>query len=149
MLGLARHTFPKFAGAPYRAMSTTITAASKCAGCEGLTETLSAAELDAHMALIPTWKLNEAHTAITQHFRVRNFALALDYLNKAGAVAESENHHPDLAIRNYNHVYVELSTHSLGGLTTNDIIMAVKLDAIPVEKRPLKKKKKESEPKKE
>lgn len=123
-----------YTATPHR-MSATISAASKCEGCEGLTETLKATEVDNYMKMIPTWQLNETRTAITQYFRVKNFSTALDYINKVGEIAETENHHPDMTIRNYNHVYLELSTHSLGGLTTNDIIMAAKIDSITVDKR--------------
>lgn len=48
-----------------------------------------------------------------------------------GALAEAEGHHPDLRLFGYNNILLELSTHSLGGLTVNDIVMAVKIDALP------------------
>lgn len=119
-------------------MRAALSATSKCVHWKELKDTLKPQEIAQYMNVIPTWSLNNDGTAITQRFRVRNFAVALDFINKAGELAETENHHPDLAIKNYNHVHVELSTHCLGGLTTNDIIMAAKLDAISVEKRPFK-----------
>ncbi len=120
-------------------MCSALSAASKCLHYKDLKETLPPAEIAKNMAVVPTWRLNESGTAIAQHFRVRNFAVALDFMNKAGAIAEEENHHPDLAIKNYNQVLLELSTHCVGGLTVNDFIMAAKIDQIEVEKRPLKK----------
>jgi 4a-hydroxytetrahydrobiopterin dehydratase len=56
----------------------------------------------------------------------------MDYINQVGAVAEAEGHHPDLHLYGYNNVCVSLSTHSLGGVTVNDIVLAVKIDAVPV-----------------
>ncbi len=56
----------------------------------------------------------------------------MEYLGKVGEIAESEKHHPDIRIYGYNHVLVELSTHKLGGITSNDIVLAVKIDSIPV-----------------
>lgn len=116
-----------------------ITPESKCVGCEGIGETLSSAELQSHLPLIPEWSLDQEGKQITKSFRAKNFSVALEFLNRVGAVAESEGHHPDIAIKSYNHVHLALSTHSLGGLTTNDIIMAVKIDALPVEKKTSKK----------
>ena len=113
----------------------TITPDSKCVGCEGIGETLSEEELNNYLSLVPEWSLNESHTELTKSFRTKNFATALDFLNRVGAIAEAEGHHPDMAIKSYNHIHLAMSTHSLGGLTTNDIIMAVKIDALPVQKR--------------
>jgi 4a-hydroxytetrahydrobiopterin dehydratase len=48
-------------------------------------------------------------------------------------VADAEGHHPDLHLRSYNHVAVELSTHAVGGLTENDFIMAAKINEIPLD----------------
>ncbi len=117
-----------------------ITADSKCVGCEGLSEPMSAAELDAHLPLVPDWTANENRTALLHSFRTKNFASALDFVNRVGAMAESEGHHPDICIKSWNEVHLSMSTHSVGGITSNDIIMAVKIDTLPVEKRPLKKK---------
>lgn len=41
-------------------------------------------------------------------------------------IAESEGHHPDLHLVGYNQVSAQLTTHSAGGLTENDFIMAVR-----------------------
>ena len=43
-------------------------------------------------------------------------------------MAEQQQHHPDLHITSYRDVAVELYTHSLGGITVNDIIMAKLFD---------------------
>lgn len=121
------------------AAAMSITPDSKCVGCEGIGEAMSDAELDAHLPLIPDWTLNETRTELQRAFRTKNFATALDFLSRAGAIAEAEGHHPDMGIKSWNEVHLAMSTHSLGGITTNDIIMAVKLESIPVQKRPLKK----------
>lgn len=110
-----------------------ITADSKCVGCSGIGEALDAEQVEYQRALlIPEWRTNEDRTKLTKSLRVKNFAVALDYVNKIGQIAEAENHHPDLTIRSYNHVDVVLWTHKLRGVTENDLIMAVKIDTIPV-----------------
>jgi 4a-hydroxytetrahydrobiopterin dehydratase len=58
-----------------------------------------------------------------------DFAAALDWVNRVGALAEERNHHPDIAI-SWNKVTLRLSTHSAGGLTDLDFDLAAAIDAI-------------------
>lgn len=110
---------------------------SSCEGCEGLTETLTAQELESYRVVLPDWSLDQAK--ISKEFRAKNFAEALAYLNRVGGVCEGENHHADMSVFAYNKVRIDLSTHSLGGVSLNDIIVAVKIDTLPValSRRPL------------
>ena len=62
--------------------------------------------------------------------QVRNFNAGLELFGRIGKVAEEEGHHPDLHLCGYNLVSAELSTHSVGGLTENDFIMAAKINDI-------------------
>ena len=56
-------------------------------------------------------------------------SIILDFVNKIGAVAEEEQHHPNITIL-YNKVRTTLSTHAIGGLSQNDFIMAAKIDQL-------------------
>lgn len=58
---------------------------------------------------------------------------AIDYFNRIAAIADAEGHHPDLKVHEFNRVDISLWTHSVGGLTEDDFIMAVKIDSIPIE----------------
>jgi 4a-hydroxytetrahydrobiopterin dehydratase len=58
-----------------------------------------------------------------------NFAEALDWVNRVGALAEEANHHPDIDIR-WNTVTLRLTTHSAGGLTDRDVALATRIDAL-------------------
>jgi 4a-hydroxytetrahydrobiopterin dehydratase len=46
------------------------------------------------------------------------------------AIAESEGHHPDLHLQEYQNVWIELWTHAIGGLSENDFILAAKIDQL-------------------
>lgn len=110
-----------------------ITADSKCAGCSSFSEPMKPEEVQLQRSLlIPDWNANDECTQLKKSLKLKNFAAALDYVNKIGQIAESENHHPDLTIRSYNHVDITLWTHAIRGLTSNDFIVAVKIDTIPV-----------------
>ena len=62
----------------------------------------------------------------------KNFQAALNALNAFGAIAEQENHHPDFHLTEYRNVQIVLWTHSLGGVTESDLILAGLLDQVPV-----------------
>jgi len=54
---------------------------------------------------------------------------AIDFVNKVAQEAEKMDHHPDIDIR-WNKVKLVLSTHSAGGLTNNDFMLATKVDKL-------------------
>ena len=58
-----------------------------------------------------------------------DFAAALAYVNRVGALAEHRNHHPDISI-SYKTVTLHLSTHSAGGITELDLELAKAIDAL-------------------
>lgn len=60
----------------------------------------------------------------------KNFADALALLNSIGDIAEKQQHHPDLGIRNYNEVFVSTTTHDAGGLTEKDYELAKDISAL-------------------
>ena len=74
----------------------------------------------------------DAHTGnivkISRTFTARNFQSALDAINAIGAIAEREGHHPDLHLTSYRDVSIIVYTHSVGGLTQNDINLATMID---------------------
>src|SRR3990167_8175052 len=60
----------------------------------------------------------------------KNFTNAAWAIGEIAKAAEELNHHPDLSIRNYKQLTIELSTHSEGGVTAKDFELAEKIDAI-------------------
>lgn len=59
-----------------------------------------------------------------------NFANGLEAFNRIATLAEDQGHHPDLHLEGYNTVRVELWSHSAGGLTENDFIMASLINSV-------------------
>src|SRR3954464_12928829 len=100
-----------------------------CVPCRGGVPPLKGKELaDIHKQL-PQWAhwkiVNEHH--ITRTFTFPDFKQALDFVNRVGAVAEEQGHHPDILLT-WGKVEVTLWTHKIDGLTESDIIMAAKID---------------------
>ncbi len=75
------------------------------------------------------WKLADDAKSISREFEFKDFKEALAWINKVGALAESEGHHPDVHWW-WNKIKLELSTHAIGGLSNNDFILAAKINRI-------------------
>lgn len=90
---------------------------------------LERAAIDALLReLAPAWSV-ESGPRLRRAWSFPDFASALAFTVRVGAVAEREDHHPELRLA-WGRVEVELSTHVVGGLTDNDFILAAKLDAL-------------------
>ncbi len=100
-----------------------------CVPCEGGVMPLTIQEAESLMKELNEWTLSPDAKKIEKDFTFKNFAEALAFANKVGAIAEAENHHPEIEIA-WGKAEVELSTHSIGGLSHNDFIMAAKIDTI-------------------
>jgi 4a-hydroxytetrahydrobiopterin dehydratase len=94
---------------------------------EGL---LSDAEIEELMVLIPGWERVENGKTIRRSLRFEGFTDAADFIAKLPPIANSEDHHPDLRLYRYRWVDVDFTTHSAGGLTLNDFIMAAKVNKL-------------------
>jgi 4a-hydroxytetrahydrobiopterin dehydratase len=103
----------------------------KCSACEGGVPPLAPLEVAETLPAVPGWKPTPDAKRIVRTWRVKDFAAALDFVNRIGRLAEDEGHHPDLHLTGYRNLTVELWTHAVGGLTENDFILAAKIDQLP------------------
>jgi 4a-hydroxytetrahydrobiopterin dehydratase len=71
----------------------------------------------------------EVDGALQRTFELESFPAALDFVNRVGALAEAENHHPDIAI-SYREVTLRWWTHTAGGITDRDRELAQKTDEL-------------------
>jgi 4a-hydroxytetrahydrobiopterin dehydratase len=72
---------------------------------------------------------NEVDGALERTFELDSFMDALDFVNRLGALAEAEDHHPDITI-SYRKVTVRWWTHTAGGITDRDRDLAAKTDEL-------------------
>lgn len=112
-----------------RSMSNTDFTKRKCAPCEGIGKPLQQKFIDEYLQSVPQWTQSVDRLSITRIFHFTDFAAGLAFVNKVGVIAEVEGHHPDVLLT-YTTVTITLSTHSLGGLTENDFIVAAKIDEL-------------------
>lgn len=107
-------------------------AAGRCKACEGGVEKLALDQAMEQLAALPGWRLSYDGTRIRRDWEVRDFMAGIEFFTQVAELAEAEGHHPDLHLEGYRKVWVELSTHAIGGLSENDFILAAKIDRLPI-----------------
>jgi len=78
--------------------------------------------------LPPGWRIVDGHH-LEKEFRFADFAQALAFTNKVGAVAEELEHHPDILL-GWGRVRVTTWSHDAGAITTRDYALAAKIEEI-------------------
>ncbi|HKV45130.1 MAG TPA: 4a-hydroxytetrahydrobiopterin dehydratase [bacterium] len=114
-------------------MATSPLADKKCVPCLGGVPPLTAAEIAPLLAQLDGWQV-EDHKKLVKSFKFQNFVQAVDFVNAVTAVAEEEQHHPDLYVR-WGEVRAYLWTHKIDGLTESDFVMAAKIDRVYTTRR--------------
>jgi 4a-hydroxytetrahydrobiopterin dehydratase len=74
------------------------------------------------------WEVIEEHH-LHKAFKFPDFQKALDFVNRAGAIAEAQNHHPDILL-GWGKAEVTTYSHDANGLTDRDFILAAAIDRI-------------------
>jgi 4a-hydroxytetrahydrobiopterin dehydratase len=126
---------PRFRGddkrsitAKSQAKEAAVLSEKHCVPCKG-GKPLPKAEAEALLRELSGWTVNRDGNWLLKDWEFKNFAQALAFVNRVGAVAEAEKHHPDIAF-GWGYVHAGLQTHAVGGLHENDFILAAKIDAI-------------------
>jgi 4a-hydroxytetrahydrobiopterin dehydratase len=103
-------------------------ATKTCVPCRGGTPSLKGPELHALSHQLPNWQVIDEHH-ITRTFTFPDFQKALDFVNRVGALAEEQGHHPDILLA-WGKAEITLWTHAVKGLSESDFIMAAKIDQL-------------------
>ncbi len=103
-------------------------AARHCVPCRGGTPPLQGEALETFKRELPDWRVVEDHH-IEKAFLFPDFKTGLEFVNRVGALAEAEGHHPDLCLA-WGRVQAVLYTHTINGLSENDFILAAKIDQV-------------------
>ncbi|MCE5269281.1 MAG: 4a-hydroxytetrahydrobiopterin dehydratase [Planctomycetaceae bacterium] len=109
--------------------------AKHCTTCEGQGTAYSPSEVERQLANLSGWRPTADGRRIRKDWQVKDFKSGIEFFQQVADLAESENHHPDLHLEDYRHVWIELWSHALGGLSENDFILAAKIDHLPVQLR--------------
>ncbi len=73
------------------------------------------------------WQIDKGE--IRRAFTFKTFNAAFGMATRIALLAEAQGHHPELEV-GWGRLVVRLSTHSVGGLSRNDFIMAARIDRL-------------------
>ena len=93
---------------------------------------LDAAEITTELARLndlqaPGWQLVDG--ALEKTFGFRNFYETMGFVNAVAFIANTEDHHPDMAL-GYSRCTVRFNTHDVNGISVSDFFCASKVDAL-------------------
>ncbi len=104
-------------------------ASGTCVPCQSGAEPLKGTDIeDLLSSLSENWQVIDDHH-LERTYKFRNFRDALDFVNRIGALAEQQNHHPDIYLA-WGKVRITLWTHKINGLHESDFVMAAKIDRL-------------------
>jgi len=105
-------------------------ARKECKSCDGGTPALKGDALRDMMNKLGNTGWNVAEEKkLRRQFKFSDFKSALAFVNKVGAIAEEQGHHPNICFT-WGEVNIEIWTHKVGGLTESDFILAAKISEI-------------------
>jgi 4a-hydroxytetrahydrobiopterin dehydratase len=91
---------------------------------------IDGAALPQQLASVAHWRYDEARGGtITREFEFADFVRAFGFMTQVALLAETLNHHPEWS-NVYGRVRIVLTTHDAGGLSTNDIELAQRIDRL-------------------
>ena len=99
-----------------------------CVPCRGGVPPLTADEIRPLAAQVKQWNVVNNHH-VEREFKFSDFKTALAFVNRVGAIAEEQAHHPDIYLA-WGKARVTIWTHKIDGLTESDFILAAKIDLV-------------------
>lgn len=111
---------------PCKTMSSPL-AKQTCVPCRGGVPPLAGDRITALLKQLGGgWNVRGEHH-LEKSYTFDDFAQALAFTNRIGAIAEEQGHHPDIYL-SWGKVKLEIWTHKIDGLTESDFVLAAKAD---------------------
>lgn len=101
----------------------------KCADIPKGQKGLVIPTIESHLNMLAGWDVTLDYASIHKTFSFKNYHQTVAFVNAVTWVAHKEDHHPTICF-GYNECTITLKTHSIKGLSQNDMIMAAKINAL-------------------
>ncbi len=85
--------------------------------------------IESYLNMLPGWDVTLDYASIHKTFTFKNYHQTVSFVNAVTWIAHKEDHHPEICF-GYNTCKISLKTHSIKGLSQNDMIMAAKINAL-------------------
>ena len=95
-----------------------------------MSEKLNVNQIETSLTSLPGWKYDNG--SIKKIFSLQNYPATMGFVTAVGGFCQKHNHHPDYILMKYKEVEVSFSTHSVGGITQNDIDIAMDIEKIHI-----------------
>ena len=104
----------------------------KCIPCEGGIPGFELTEIHKYLKMVDGLEVKADEDKIyylIKNFKFKNFIESQNFVNKVGAIAEKEGHHPDIWF-GWGYAKIKIFTHAIKGLHESDFVLAAKVDKI-------------------
>ena len=95
-----------------------------------MAERLSDIGIQRELGGLPGW--SRRGDSLTKTYRFASFPAGITFVTRVADVAEAMDHHPDIDIR-HTRLTFTLSSHDVGGITTNDLALAREIERLATE----------------
>ena len=103
-------------------------ASKDCVPCKGGVAPLKGEALAGLLKQLDGWAAAAEHH-LEKTYKFTDFATALAFVNRVGALAEQQGHHPDILLA-WGRATITIWTHKIDGLTESDFVFAAKCDQL-------------------
>jgi 4a-hydroxytetrahydrobiopterin dehydratase len=103
-------------------------AARDCVPCRGGVPPLRGDAIQNLLSELNGWEVVAEHH-LRKDYQFKNFRETLDFVNRVGALAEAQGHHPDFCF-GWGKAEIKIWTHKIDGLTESDFVLAAKIDGL-------------------
>src|SRR5689334_15456563 len=106
-------------------MSETDLLSMHCVEYPAGTPPLSDSEVQRYLPMVPGWRLEDG--VLRRGLLFPDFRQLITFIDQLADLAEEQQHHPDFLVYGYRRMRLDFATHSIGGLSLNEFIMAAKV----------------------
>jgi 4a-hydroxytetrahydrobiopterin dehydratase len=100
----------------------------QCVPCRGGVPPLAGLEIEKLVEQLEGWQVTDEHH-LSKTYRFKDFRESLEFINRVGALAEQQGHHPDICF-GWGTAEIKIWTHKIDGLTESDFVLAAKIDKL-------------------
>ena len=99
------------------------------------TPAMAEREWEIHLKEVNEWErvTNDVPFGVTsllrKEFRFNDYPATMEFTNQVADIAEKIGHHPDMLVQ-WCLITVSIHTHSMGGISHNDFVLAAHIDTI-------------------
>jgi 4a-hydroxytetrahydrobiopterin dehydratase len=101
----------------------------RCQACAPGTAPVAESRVREVLRELPGWEGVAGGKEIAKTYKFANYHETMAFVNATAWISHREDHHPDLEV-GYNRCRVRYSTHSIGGVSENDLICAAKVESL-------------------